>query len=136
MTTLKQRISADHMTAFKARDNDRKNILGVLKASIQTEEKNSGVADMPDEDVMKILNKVVKSLNETIALADDQESKTQLVIVEEYMPKRMSREEVSAKIDALKAASDVPLNIGAVMKAFALDAVDKKMVSEVFAETK
>lgn len=136
MTTLKQRISSDYMTAFKARDNDRKVILGVLKASIQTEEKNSGVTDMSDEDVMKILNKTVKSLNETISLADDQESKTQLTIVEEYMPKRMSREEVAAKIDTLKAASDVPLNIGAIMKAFALDAVDKKLVSEVFAEMK
>jgi uncharacterized protein YqeY len=136
MTTLKQRITADFMTAFKNRDNDRKVILGVLKAAIQTEEKNIGQSDMSDEDVMKILNKTVKSLNETISLADDQESKTQLAIVEEYMPKRMNREEVLAKIGSLKEASDAPLNIGAVMKAFALDAVDKKMVAEVFEETK
>lgn len=136
MTTLKQRISTDYMMAFKARDNDRKTILGVLKAAIQTEEKNSGATDMSDEDVMKILNKTVKGLNETISLADDQESKTQLAIIEEYMPRRMSREEVVAKIHDLRAASDVPLNIGTIMKAFALDAVDKKMVAEVFAETK
>ena len=133
MTTLKQRISADYMTAFKARDNDRKVILGVLKASIQTEEKNSGVADMSDEDVMKILNKTVKSLSETIALANDQESKTQLAVVEEYMPKRMSRDEVKAKIAALR-GGDATIAIGAVMKAFALDAVDKKLVAEVYNE--
>lgn len=132
MTTLKQRISADYMTAFKNRDNDRKTILGVIKSAIQTEEKNTGQTEMSDEDVMKILNKQVKSLNETISLADDAESKMQLAIVEEYMPKRMSREEVVAKVAQLKSDSDVPLSIGAVMKAFANDAVDKKVVSEVF----
>lgn len=131
--TLKERISADHMTAFKNKDGVRKTILGVLKASIQTEEKNSGQADMNDEDVMKILNKQVKSLNESIAAANDQESKQQLAVVEEYMPKRMSREEVKAKLDALKVAGEAG-NIGQVMKAFAKDAVDKKMVAEVFNE--
>lgn len=135
MTTLKQRISADFMTAFKNRDNDRKTILGVIKSAIQTEEKNSGVTEMSDEDVMKILNKVVKGLNETISLADDHESKVQLAVVEEYMPKRMGRNEVKNKIDDLR-SSDPSIAIGAVMKAFALDAVDKKMVAEVFAETK
>lgn len=131
--TLKERISADHMTAFKNKDGVRKTILGVLKASIQTEEKNSGQADMNDEDVMKILNKQVKNLNESIAAANDQESKQQLAVVEEYMPKRMSREEVKAKLDALKVAGEAG-NIGQVMKAFAKDAVDKKMVAEVFNE--
>lgn len=131
--TLKERISADYMTAFKNKDGVRKTILGVLKASIQTEEKNSGQADMNDEDVMKILNKQVKNLNESIAAANDQESKQQLAVVEEYMPKRMSREEVKAKLDALKAAGEAG-NIGQVMKAFAKDAVDKKMVAEVFNE--
>ncbi len=121
------------MTAFKNKDGVRKTILGVLKASIQTEEKNSGQADMNDEDVMKILNKQVKSLNESIAAANDQESKQQLAVVEEYMPKRMSREEVKAKLDALKVAGEAG-NIGQVMKAFAKDAVDRKMVAEVFNE--
>ena len=62
--TLKERINADFMTAFKNKDNVRKTILGVLKASIQTQEKNAGQSDMSDEDVMKILNKQVKNLKE------------------------------------------------------------------------
>lgn len=119
------------MTAFKERNTVRKNILGVLKANIQTEEKNSGASDMSDEDVMKILNKTVKSLNETISLSNDEESKLQLAIVEEYMPRRMSRDEVKAKIEALRSENG-SIAIGAVMKAFAMDAVDKKMVAEVF----
>jgi len=131
--TLKERINADFMTAFKNKDNVRKTILGVLKASIQTQEKNAGQSDMSDEDVMKILNKQVKSLNESIALAGDLESKQQLAIVSEYMPKQMSRDEVKTKIEGLRASGEAG-NIGQVMKAFATDAVDRKMVAEVFNE--
>ncbi len=132
--TLKERISADYIAAFKNKDSVRKTILGVIKASIQMQEKNAGQTDLSDEEVMKILNKQVKNLNESIAAANDEESKQQLAVVEEYMPKQMSRDEVKAKIDSLKAASDVPLNIGAIMKAFATDAVDRKVVAEVFNE--
>ncbi len=131
--TLKERISADFMTAFKNKESERKNFLGVLKSAIQIEEKKEGQAELTDEEVMKILNKQVKNLNESIAIAGDEESKRQLAIIEEYMPKRMSREEVKAKIDALRAAGEAG-NIGQVMKAFALDAVDRKMVAEVFGE--
>ena len=130
---LKEKISADHLTAFKNKDSVRKTILGVLKASIQTEEKNSGQENMNDEDVMKILNKQVKNLNESIAAANDEESKQQLAVVEEYMPKRMSRDQVKTKIEGLRVAGEAG-NIGQVMKAFATDAVDRKMVAEVFNE--
>ena len=134
MTPLKQRISTDYITAFKSKDAVRKSILSVVKGDIQTVEKNTGVADLSDEDVMKILVKTVKNLNETLSQTQDAESTAQLAVLSEYMPKQLTREEVKAKVDELKAASDVPLNIGAVMKAFAMDAVDKKMVAEVFNE--
>lgn len=134
MTTLKQRISTDYITAFKNKDAVRKSILSVVKGDIQTVEKNTGIADLSDEDVMKILTKTVKNLNETLAQTQDEESTAQLAVLAEYMPKQLTREEVKAKVDGLKAASDVPLNIGVVMKAFAMDAVDKKMVAEVFNE--
>ncbi len=134
MTPLKQRISTDYITAFKSKDAVRKSILSVVKGDIQTAEKNTGVADLSDEDVMKILTKTVKNLNETLSQTQDAESTAQLAVLSEYMPKQLTREEVKAKVDELKAASDVPLNIGAVMKAFAMDAVDKKMVAEVFNE--
>jgi uncharacterized protein YqeY len=133
MENLKQRISDDYMTAFKARETNRKSILSVVKSAIQNAEKNIGESEMSDQDVMKILNKMVKSLKETIALSGDDESKEQLAVLEEYMPKQMSRDEVRAKIDTLRTENPT-LNMGAVMKAFALDAVDKKMVSEVFSE--
>lgn len=137
--TLKQRISADHMTAFKAKDGVRKSILSVVKSEIQMAEKNTGQADLSDEDTMKILNKTVKSLNETIEKSNDEVSKLELEVLKEYMPQQMSREAVKAKIEALVEEAYIKdgtkPSIGAIMKAFALDAVDKKMVAEVFNES-
>ena len=64
---LKEKINADYMTAFRAKNTTAKNLLSVIKGEIQTTEKNTGVENMSDEDVMKILKKTVKSLKETNA---------------------------------------------------------------------
>ncbi len=134
MTTLKQRISSDYIAAFKAKDAVKKSILSTVKGEIQNVEKNTGQPDLDDAGVMKILTKTAKNLNISIAEADDEGSKLELAVLEGYMPKMMSREEVEAKVGALIAGGAD--NIGMVMKAFALDAVDKKMVAEVFGELK
>ena len=55
--TLKERITTDYMTAFKAKDTTAKNLLSVIKGEIQTIEKNTGVESMSDEDVLKIIAK-------------------------------------------------------------------------------
>ena len=132
MTTLKQRISADYMAAFKSKNAVAKSILSTVKGEIQNVEKNTGQSELDDTGVMKILTKTAKSLKETISLSEDQESKDQLTVVEGYMPKEMSREDVSAKVGSLIASG--ANSIGMVMKAFAADAVDRKVVAEVFAE--
>ncbi len=129
--TLKERISADYMTAFKTKNTLAKNLLSVVKGEIQTIEKNTGVESMSDEDVLKILAKTAKSLKESIEKGSD-EAKAELDIIEAYMPKQMSRDEIVAKMVDLKAAGVT--NIGQVMKEFASLPVDRKVVSEVAKE--
>jgi uncharacterized protein YqeY len=127
--TLKERISADYMTAFKAKDSVAKNLLSVIKGEIQTIEKNSGIDNMPDEDVIKILNKTVKSLKETLNVSDSVDTKLELDIVEAYLPKQLSKEEIFNKVKELKNSGVT--NIGQIMKEFAGLPVDRKIVSEV-----
>lgn len=127
--TLKERISADYMTAFKAKDSVAKNLLSVIKGEIQTIEKNSGIDNMPDEDVIKILNKTVKSLKETLNVSDSVDTKLELAIVEAYLPKQLSKEEIFNKVTELKNSGVT--NIGQIMKEFAGLPVDRKIVSEV-----
>ena len=129
---LKVQISKDYMTAFKERNVVSKNLLSVIKGEIQTIEKNTGVENLSDEEVIKILNKTAKSLKVVIDISGDKESISQLEIVNSYLPKSMSREEVTEKVKSL-VESGVN-NIGGIMKEFSNDVVDRKMLSEVIKE--
>ena len=131
--TLKEKISKDYIEAFKAKNTVAKNLLSVIKGEIQTLEKNTGVENLSDEDVTKILNKSVKSLKETLTSVTDSgkllEVQTELNIVEAYLPKQLSVEEIQSKIDALVASG--MKNMGMIMKEFNSLPADKKLVSEM-----
>jgi len=120
------------MTAFKSKNMVAKSILSVVKGEIQTVEKNTGSDNLSDAEVIKILTKTVKSLKETISLTNDEKSKIELSIVEVYLPKQMSKEEVTAKVTEL--VNSGINQIGAIMKEFSTLPADKKMVSEVIKE--
>lgn len=130
--SLKEQISKDYMTAFKERNVVAKNLLSVVKGEIQTIEKNTGVDCLTDAEVIKILNKTAKSLKEVIEISGDEESKSQLIIVDGYLPKQMSREDVVVKVSSL--VSSGITNVGGIMKEFATLQVDRKVVSEVIKE--
>ncbi len=135
---LKERVNADYIKAFKEKNTVVKNLLSVVKGEIQNVEKlpvddkdwgplknSDGILD---EGVIKILNKTAKSLKEV----NDEESKLQLVIVESYLPKQMTKEEITAKVTEL--VNSGVTNIGAIMKEFASLPADKKVVSETIKE--
>ncbi len=131
--TLKEKINKDYIEAFKAKNSLAKNLLSVIKGEIQTIEKNTGAENLSDEDVTKILNKTVKSLKETLKSLTESEKiasvQTELDIVESYLPKQLSVEEIQSKIDAL-VMSGVK-NLGVIMKEFNSLPVDRKLVSEM-----
>ena len=137
---IKEQINKDYMTAFKAKNVVAKNLLSVVKGEIQTIEKNTGVENMSDEDVLKILQKSAKSLRETISSLEKTQTgmyfsndlvsaKDELSIIESYLPKQMSKEEVAQKVTEI--VNSGVTNIGLIMKEFATLPVDKKLVSEI-----
>ncbi len=130
--TLKEKINADFMTAMKSKNVIAKSILSVVKGEIQTIEKNVGSDNLSDAEVIKILTKTVKSLKETISMANDEKSKLELSVIEGYLPQQMSKDEVTTKVNEL--VNSGITQIGAIMKEFAALPADKKMVSEVIKE--
>jgi len=130
---LKEKINKDYIEAFKAKNTVAKNLLSVIKGEIQTIEKNTGAENLSDEDVIKILNKTLKSLKETLTSLSEtvkiSATQTELRIVESYLPTQLSVEEIQSKIDSL-VASGVK-NLGMIMKEFNSLPVDKKLVSEM-----
>jgi uncharacterized protein YqeY len=128
---LKEKINADYMTAFRSKNTVAKNLLSVIKGEIQTIEKNIGVETLSDDEVTKILNKTVKSLKETQSKASNVQTAEELFIVESYLPKQMTSEQIEIMIDDLIEYGKAS-NMGEVMKAFASLPADRKLVSEIY----
>jgi uncharacterized protein YqeY len=133
--SLKAKINADYLSAFKNKDVVTKNLLSVIKGELQTLEKNTGVDNISDDEVTKILNKNVKSLKETISLMNEGASKEltkkELEILESYLPKQMSEDEIRVKITELIENGEAN-NIAEVMRIFGKLPADRSLVASTF----
>ena len=127
---LKEKIKKDFIQAMKNREIITKNLLSVVISEIQTIEKNQNIDNLSDEEVIKILNKVVKSLKETNASFPSAQTAEELFIIESYLPKQMTEDEITVKVQEL--ISENELNIADVMRAFASYPADRKLVAEVY----
>jgi uncharacterized protein YqeY len=127
---LKERISEDFMTAFKAKDMNKKNFLGVIKGEIQNAELR-GISPT-DENVMGILRKMEKSLLQT----NTSESLGELEYIKPYLPVMMSESLCREKV-AMMIGSGLT-NVGQIMGEFNKHykgLVDNKMLSNILKET-
>ena len=137
MSTIKQKIASDFMTAFKmgAEGRDKKNILGFLKSQISLKEQEKGrtPGDANDDEVMAVIKKSVKNLNETIDMSGDnqeaiEKAKFEIGILEVYLPVQMSEADIDVKIkEAIDGGAN---NMGQIMAAFSGLGVDKGLVSQ------
>ena len=127
--SLKERINTDFITAFKAKDMERKNFLGVVKGEIQNEEGRGTVTT--DETVITILRKMEKSLKQT----NTPESISELEYMEPYLPQLMSEEQIRQIVAGY--ISSGYKNPGAIMGTFNKEhkgLADNKLVSEIIKE--
>ncbi len=127
---LKEKINEDFMLAFKAKDMEKKNFLGVVKGEIQNEMGRSGKED--DETVLSILKKMEKSLKQT----NTEESLRELGYIEPYLPKLMDEVLIRSILESYKntGINDMGKMMGAFNKEYkgkADNAVVSKIVKEV-----
>ena len=131
---LKDQINKDYMEAFKAKDTLKKNLLSVIKGGIQLGEKHLMVENMPDDKVLEILNQAAKACRETISKLEEGElkefAKLELSIIESYLPKQMTEDEVRNKIQELM--SEGAGNIAEIMRGFANLPADRKQVAQIY----
>ncbi|WEV37996.1 GatB/YqeY domain-containing protein [Lactobacillus sp. ESL0680] len=123
--SLSEQIMADMKEAMKARDKVKLNTVRMIKSALMNEKIKAGHELSSDEE-LTVLNREKKQREESIEeftkaartdLAD--ETKQELAVVESYMPKQLSQDELEqivtetiAEVDA-KGKSD----FGKVMKA-------------------
>ena len=130
--TLKEQINADFMAAFKAKDMERKNFLGVVKGEIQNEEgRKIGRTVSSDDMVIAILRKMEKSLTQT----NTAESLAELEYIKPYLPQFMGEDQIRTIISGYRANGLD--NMGALMGVFNKDhkgLADNKLVSAIIKE--
>lgn len=125
MSTL-DRLTADLTTALKARDALRTSTLRQLIGAVRHEEKAGTVArELTEDEVLKVLARESKKRRESAQIYADAGAADRAAtesaeadVVDEYLPTRLTEDELAALVDAVVAdtgASSLK-DMGAVMK--------------------
>ena len=92
--TLQERIKKDLAAAIKAKDEVRKNTIRVIMGEFSRSDKK----EMADDDVIKILKKLIKSEKEMLASTGNTTDSEFIHIIHEYLPRQASEDEINAWI--------------------------------------
>ena len=140
---LKQQIISDLTASMKAQDAPRTSTLRMVKAAVMNREIEKG-GEMDDEEMMKLLRSLVKQRRDSVEqyekggrqeLADKE--KTEIDVIEAYLPQAASREEIEAAVAAAVSETGAASikDMGKVMKAaqaaLAGKNADGRTVSEI-----
>ncbi len=122
---LKETIEAGIKDAMRAKDADRLRALRAIKSMILLEETSGSNADGLSADAeMKILMKAAKQRKDSLDVYVTQnrpdlaeKEQAELSIIEEFLPKQLSEEELTAKIAEIIAqvGASSPADMGKVM---------------------
>lgn len=93
--TLQEKVQGELKVAMKAKDSDRTGAIRILMGEFGRQPEKV----LTDEQVVAIIKKLIKSERELLAFQGKEESPF-LTIMEEYLPKAASEEEIRAWIVA------------------------------------
>jgi uncharacterized protein YqeY len=114
--SLKDQITEDMKTAMRAKDSERLGTIRLLLAACKQKEVDERVV-LDDAAVVAIIDKLIKQRKDSVAafelakrqdLADKEASEIKLL--QAYLPKRLSAEEVAAEVKAIVAELGAELN--------------------------
>ena len=121
--SLKSKLNDDLKSAMKNKESLRLNTIRLVKKYIQELETSVGhTGDASDVEVLKIINKLVKQGKDAaeqykIAGRMDiyEEEMEQVSVLEKYLPKQLSDDEISIEIDNVMLETG-STNMGVLMK--------------------
>ena len=138
---LNEQINKDFMEAFKAKDMAKKNFLGVLKGAISNNTEGGKTIPPTDENVIKVIKSLEKSINENITqrksqVLDVSEQELELSYIAPYKPEELSEDELKTIIKEILGRDGIKLNIGFLMGTFNKEnrggkAFDNKLVMSI-----
>lgn len=128
MTTLIETIKKDQLQARKNKDATKASLLTTLLGEASMIGKNDGNRESTDAEVIAVIKKFVKNTQEVIRITGMQQSiesreagkvaSEELRILESYLPKQLSENELRAEMQKLIAELNLsgPKGMGILMK--------------------
>ena len=143
-TSLKDQITEDMKTAMRAKDSARLGTVRLLLAAMKQKEVDERVV-LDDAMVVAIVDKLIKQRKDSIEafkkaermdLADKEAA--ELVVLQAYLPARMTADEVLAAVKAIVAelGASGPGDMGKVMGAVKTQLAGKAEMGQVSAAVK
>jgi uncharacterized protein YqeY len=141
--SLKERIISDLTASMKAQDAPRTSTLRMVKAAVMNREIEKH-GELDDEEMSKLLRSLVKQRRDSVEqyekggrqeLADKE--KTEIDVIEAYLPQAASREEIETAVAAAmgETGASSMKDMGRVMKAVQIALAGKnadgRTVSEI-----
>lgn len=120
---MKNRLNDDLKSAMKSKDALRLSVIRLVKKYVQELETSVGHnGEATDAEIMKIINKLVKQGKDSAEQYKSagrnelyDEEMLQVAVLEEYLPKQMSEDEISVEIDKVMSETG-STNMGVLMK--------------------
>ena len=147
--TLKEQITEDMKTAMRAKDSERLGTIRLLLSAIKQKEVDERVV-VDDVMAVAIVDKLIKQRKDSIEafekaarqdLADKE--KAELLVLQAYLPARLSSDEVTAEVQAIVAALATemgravgPADMGKVMGAVKAQLAGKADMGQVSSAVK
>jgi len=103
--SLVERLNSDMKQAMKDKDKDKLSVIRMLKASLQNEGIKLGKQELSEDEELTVLSRELKQRKDSLQEFDkagrqDLTDKLQaeIAVVESYMPKQLSEEELDALV--------------------------------------
>ena len=147
--TLKEQITEDMKNAMRAKDSERLGTIRLLLAAIKQKEVDERVV-VDDVMVVAIVDKLIKQRKDSIEAFEKAErkdladkEKSELLVLQAYLPARMSADEVTTQVKSIVAALAAELgravgpgDMGKVMGAVKAQLAGKADMGQVSAAVK
>lgn len=123
--SLKEQIVSDLTSSMKAKDAPRTSTLRMVKAALVNREIEKG-GELDDEEMSKLLRSLVKQRRDSVEQYEKgnrpelaEKEKTEIAVIEAYLPQAASREEIDAAVAAAisETGASSMKDMGKVMKA-------------------
>ncbi|MBF5006146.1 GatB/YqeY domain-containing protein [Diaphorobacter caeni] len=142
--SLKEKISDDMKSAMRAKESARLGTIRLLLAAMKQKEVDERV-ELDDVAVVAIVDKLIKQRKDSVAAYEKAErndladvEKAEILVLQAYLPERMSAEEVTAAVNAIVAelGASGPGDMGKVMGAVKSKLAGKADMGQVSAAVK